>query len=119
VSHLERALDAAHITPTRLYADKGYASTANRKKLRQRHIKSIIMYKAQRNTPLSPEQRQANKRISHRRYVFWAMLPYGQTAIWHGACQLLRHLQSQHTSYPQSLCMNLLKTANKILLKRH
>ncbi|MCD6027362.1 MAG: hypothetical protein K0R08_1881 [Solimicrobium sp.] len=70
VSHLERALDAAHITPTRLYADKGYASTANRKKLRQRHIKSIIMYKAQRNTPLSPEQRQANKRISHRPYIF-------------------------------------------------
>jgi IS5 family transposase len=39
VTHLERALDAARITQNRLYADKGYASAAKRRSLRQRKIK--------------------------------------------------------------------------------
>ena len=52
-THLERAVNAAHIEPNRLYADKGYASKANRAWLRERKIKSAIMHKAQRNTPLT------------------------------------------------------------------
>lgn len=48
--HLIPALDVAHITPTRVYADKGYASTANRQHLRQKKIKSAIMHKAQKKT---------------------------------------------------------------------
>ncbi|MFA9274678.1 MAG: transposase [Candidatus Aquirickettsiella gammari] len=52
-THFIPAIDKAHIAPTRVYADKGYASAKNRNHLRQAKIKSAIMHKGQRNKPLS------------------------------------------------------------------
>ena len=65
------ALEAAlgDVRPEKLYADKGYASAANRDLLRKRGVRGGLMYKAARGRPLSPWQRKANKVISKSRYI--------------------------------------------------
>jgi transposase, IS5 family len=68
-AHFEAAVKSADFTPCRTYADKGFASAANRKHLRGQGTKSAIMHKAQRNRPLSQRQRNANKAISKTRYT--------------------------------------------------
>jgi IS5 family transposase len=117
VSHLEHALDAAHITPTRLYADKGYASASNRQKLRQRTIKSAIMYKAQRNTPLTPRQRQANKLISRRRYIVEQCFGTAKRLFGMGRASYFGTYKVNAQIILKGLCMNLLKAANKIFIE--
>ena len=53
VKHLAQAVEKNHIQVNRIYTDKGSASQENRHYLQQRKIKSAIMYKAQRNKPLT------------------------------------------------------------------
>ena len=52
----------------RIKADKGYASAANRKALKDNGFKDNIMHKATRNQPLSGWQLKFNKIISQTRY---------------------------------------------------
>ncbi len=52
-----------------LYADKGYASAANRNLLQKRGIEDGIMHKAGRNTPLTEDKKKRNREISKKRYV--------------------------------------------------
>ena len=59
----------ADFAPERTYADKGFASHANRTHLRDNHIKSAIMHRAVKNKPLSERQKNANRRISKIRYI--------------------------------------------------
>lgn len=117
VSHLERAVDAAHITPNRLYADKGYASAANRQKLRQRQIKSAIMYKAQRNTPLTARQKQANKLISRRRYIVEQCFGTAKRLFGMARASYFGTHKVNAQIILKGLCMNLLKAANKIFIE--
>ena len=51
-----------------ILADKGYASQANREALAQRGIGDLIQHKAQRNAPLQPWQRRANRLIATLRF---------------------------------------------------
>jgi IS5 family transposase len=66
-----RSLEAAlgDVRPEKLYADKGYASAANRDLLRSRGVRGGLMYKAARGRPLTPWQKRANKLISKSRYI--------------------------------------------------
>jgi IS5 family transposase len=116
VSHLEHALDAAHITPNRLYADKGYASAANRRVLRQRKIKSAIMHKAQRNRPLTARQKQANKLISRRRYIVEQCFGTAKRLFGMARASYLGTHKVNAQVILKSICMNLLKAANKIFI---
>lgn len=50
-------------------ADKGYTSKANDRAAEQRGLRPQIMHKANRNRPLTDEQRDENKRLGQRRYV--------------------------------------------------
>ena len=63
-THFEAAVDSADFKPKPSFADKGFASRANRAHLHKRGIKSALMHKAQRNKPLSSRQKSANERIS-------------------------------------------------------
>lgn len=117
VSHLERAIDAAHITPDRLYAYKGYASAANRQKLRERKIKSAIMYKAQRNTPLTKRQQQANKLISRSRYIVEQCFGTAKRLFNMARSSYFGTHKVNAQIILKGLCMNLLKAANKIFME--
>lgn len=52
----------------RLYGDKGYASQANRERLRGQKIKNGLMYKASRGHELSTRQKKFNRLVSGIRY---------------------------------------------------
>lgn len=67
VNTLEDAI--AGLAPSRLLADKGYASAKNRDYLKSKGIKNGLMYKANRNTPLTKWQKLFNKLVSKRRYL--------------------------------------------------
>jgi IS5 family transposase len=54
---------------SRVYADKGYTSAANRHFLKQYKCKDGIMNRAYRNKPVTERERQRNKLISKRRYI--------------------------------------------------
>ena len=54
---------------SRVYADKGYTSAANRQILKQYKCKDGIMNRAYRNKPLTERERKRNKQISKRRYI--------------------------------------------------
>lgn len=53
---------------TRLQADKGFFSAANKEMLYRKNLKNGLMYKAFRNKPLSERQRQFNRLISKTRW---------------------------------------------------
>lgn len=116
-THFEAAVESADFTPKRSYADKGFSSRANRTHLHKRGIKSAIMHKAQRNKPLSPRQKSANKRISKTRYIveqcFGTMKRlFGMSrASYTGT----KKVNAQFTL--KAICLNLLKAANKICLR--
>jgi len=54
---------------SRVYADKGYTSAANRELLKRQDCKDGIMNRAYRNNPLTERERKRNKLISKRRYI--------------------------------------------------
>jgi len=62
---LERLVRSSRLpAKTRVYADKGFCSQANRDKLRKRKLKNGIMDKATRGHKLSDRQKQRNRLIS-------------------------------------------------------
>jgi IS5 family transposase len=115
-THFEAAVKSADFKPKRTYADKGFASTANRQHLRGQGIKSAIMHKAKRNKPLTQRQRNANKAISKTRYIveqcFGTMKRiFGMTRASYMGTE---KVNAQFTI--KAMCFNLLKAANKICL---
>ena len=66
--HLERLLDDEGVGQTVL-ADKGYASKANRSKVRSKGYRDGIMHKGSRNQALTELQRAENQLIKKHRYV--------------------------------------------------
>ena len=99
----------------RIYADKAYASQANRQKLKERKMRDAIMQKAVRGTPLSSRQKWRNKLISGRRFI-----------IEQAFGTLKRKFRMTRASYfttpkvaaqmlLKAICFNLLKASNKIL----
>jgi IS5 family transposase len=67
VTELAPILDSTEIQG-RLYADKGYASLANKKLLQLKRIKNGIMEKARKNKPLTFWQKRFNYLIAKVRY---------------------------------------------------
>jgi IS5 family transposase len=115
-THFKAAVKSADFKPKRTYADKGFASAANREHLRGQGIKSAIMHKAQRNKPLTQRQRNANKAISKTRYIveqcFGTMKRiFGMTRASYMGTE---KVNAQFTI--KAMCFNLLKAANKICL---
>lgn len=116
MNHFVPAIDKAHIAPTRVYADKGYASAKNRSHLHQRKIKSAIMHKAQRNKPLSARQIKANKLISRRRYIIEQCFGTAKRLFGMARASYISTIKVNAQVIMKGICMNLLKAANKILI---
>ncbi|WP_395005377.1 transposase, partial [Undibacterium sp.] len=115
-NHFIPAIDKAHIDPKRVYADKGYASAKNRSHLRRGNIKSAIMHKAQRNKPLSKRQIEANKLISRRRYIIEQCFGTAKRLFGMARASYISTTKVNAQVIMKSICMNLLKAANKILI---
>ena len=116
-THFEAAVESADFTPKRSYADKGFSSRANRTHLHKRGIKSAIMHKAQRNKPLSPRQKSANKRISKTRYIVEQCFGTMKRLFGMGRASYTgtKKVNAQFTL--KAICLNLLKAGNKICLR--
>lgn len=114
--HLHSALQEADFIPKRVYADKGYASQANRQALRTQQIKSAIMHRAHRHRPLTQRQKLANRLISKVRFVVERCFGTLKRQFgMHRACYYgVDKVNSQLLL--KAMCMNLLKAANKIQL---
>lgn len=106
----------SNIDPKAAYADKAYASQANRDHLRNRGIKDRILYKAARNRPLTKRQRQFNRLASKIRFI-----------VEQGFGTLKRRFRFCRASYFgirkilgqfrfKAICFNLLKAVNKVQL---
>jgi transposase, IS5 family len=115
-THFQPAVAAADFKPTRLYADKGFASRANRAHLHQHSIKSAMMHKAQRNKALTQRQRNANKAISKTRYIVEQCFGTMKRLFGMSRASYLgtEKVNAQFTI--KAMCLNLLKAANKICL---
>ena len=93
-------------------ADKGYASKANREILKNNGFADGIMYKAQRNSPLTEEEKQINKKISKKRWLVERC--FGSLKTLHGLCRA-RYLGKKKVElefYLSSLAYNLKKAVN-------
>ncbi len=129
----EGFIDKTHVTPanlpetkeletmaeglpkgTRLQADKGFFSAANKEILREKNLKNGLMYKAFRNKPLTDRQKTFNKLISKTRWRIEQC--YGT---------IKRRFKYQKAAYfgtkkvnaefaMKAICHNLLKAINKI-----
>lgn len=104
------------IDPKAAYADKAYASRANRDYLRDRGIKDYILYKAAKNKPLTKRQKQFNREASKIRFI-----------VEQGFGTLKRRFRFCRASYFgirkilgqfrfKAICFNLLKAINMVQL---
>jgi len=114
--HFAPTLAQSDLTPERVYADKGFASRANRAHLHERGIKSAIMHKAQRNRPLTARQRRANRRISKTRYIVEQGFATMKRLFGMARASYLGTLKVNAQFTLKAMCLNLLKAANKICL---
>lgn len=119
MKHFETALESAHIEPSRVYADKGSASAAHRKTLRNKKIKSAIMHRAAKNKPLTARQKLANRLISKKRYIVEQCFGTLKRLFSMGRASYLGTLKVNAQVLLKSMCINLLKAANKIFSIDH
>lgn len=98
----------------RIYADKGYASKANRELLKKQGIKDGIMEKGSRGHELKKMQKIKNKLISKKRYI--VEQAFGTLK------RMLKFSRSRYCSIEKvtseairkAICFNLLKAVKKI-----
>ena len=96
--------------------DKGYDSKGNREALRKRGIKTRIMYKKQKNKPMTIWQKRFNKAVSSRR--FRVEQTFGtlkrRFRFTKASYRNTEKVQAQFTM--KAICLNLLKAVNKVVL---
>lgn len=114
--HFEPAVKSCDFKPERVYADKGFASQANRTHLHSQAIKSAIMHKVQRNKPLSTRQKNANKRISKTRYIVEQCFGTMKRLFGMSRASYLGTAKVNAQFTLKAICFNLLKAARKICL---
>jgi len=117
VKHFATALESTTMAPTRVYADKGSASSANRQWLRQRKIKSAIMHKAHKNKPLTERQKLANRLISKQRYRVEQTFGTLKRLFGMARASYFGTLKVNAQMVLKCLCLNLKKAANKISIE--
>jgi len=114
MNHFQTAIKSAHIEASRVYADKGSASAANRQWLRAKKIKSAIMHRAVKNKPLTTRQKLANRLISKKRYIVEQCFGTGKRLFGMGRASYFGSVKVNAQMLLKSICMNLTKAANKM-----
>jgi IS5 family transposase len=74
------------------------------------------MHKAQRNKPLSKRQIEANKLISRRRYIIEQCFGTAKRLFGMARASYISTTKVNALVIMKSICMNLLKAGNKILI---
>lgn len=96
--------------------DKGYDSKGNREALRKKGIKTRIMYKKQKNKPMTIWQKRFNKAVSSKR--FRVEQTFGtlkrRFKFTKASYRTTAKVQAQFTM--KAICLNLLKAVNKVAL---
>lgn len=116
------AHEAKHLAPlcqhlganTRLLADKGYSSQANRDDLHEKQLKDGIMYKAHRNKPLRSGQQRMNRAIKKYRYVIEQSFGTLKRRFHFSQGSYFGLEKTLGQSYLKAMCANLLKAMNKV-----
>lgn len=115
VSHMQDALANVEIKGTKvLYADKGYASTANVEWLAENNIGNGIMDKAYRNKALTHKQINRNKRISKTRYIVERTNATTKNIFKFSRTRYIGLARVKAQGLLVAIAHNLLKAANKI-----
>lgn len=114
--HFKAAIASADFKPERAYADKGFASKANRQHLTDLGIKSAIMHKADRNKPLNQRKKNLNKAISKTRYIVEQCFGTMKRLFGMSRASYMGTVKVNAQFTIKAMCMNLLKAANKICL---
>ncbi len=109
---LERTVSTA--SSGRIYADKGFASKANRVLLKDLGLKDGLMEKAVRNKPLSHWQKLKNRLISRRRFIVERAFGTLKRKFMMSRAdyQGLQKVEGQLRL--KSMCLNLLKAVNAV-----
>ena len=100
----------------RVHADKGFFSAKNKNMLKQKGLKSGIMYKAFRNKPLDKNMKSFNKLISKNRFrIEQSFGTIKRRFSFHRASYFSTHKVSAQFTL-KAICLNLLKDTNKVHL---
>jgi transposase, IS5 family len=96
--------------------DKGYDSKGNREALRNKRIKTRIMYRKPKNKPMTIWQKRFNKAVSKKR--FRVEQTFGtlkrKFKFTKASYFTTKKVQAQFTM--KAICLNLLKAVNKVTL---
>jgi IS5 family transposase len=115
VKHMQDALANVEIKGAKaLYADKGYASAANVEWLNNNNVGNCIMDKAYRNTPLTTEQKERNKKISKTRYIVERTNATVKNIFKFARTKYIGLARVTGQAMLIAIAHNLLKAANKI-----
>jgi IS5 family transposase len=100
----------------RVYADKGYASKANREFLKNHGLKDGLMEKGNRGKELSVMQKIKNKLISKKRYIIEQTFGTLKRMLLFTRARYCSLEKVRGEAIRKALCLNLIKATNKIRL---
>jgi IS5 family transposase len=116
--HLLDTIEGAQLKKgARVEADKGYSSKANRDGLKEKSLRSGIMYKTTKNKTLGVWQSKFNKAISKTRYRIERT--HGGIKHWFktGACRYVGRSKTHTQHLIESMAYNLYRAPNMVFKK--
>lgn len=105
--------------PKRVYGDKGYASQANRDLLRSKKIKNGLMYKAQKNKPLTKWQKTFNILVAKCRYKVEQTFAILKRIFKFSRASYMTTAKVTAQLLLKAMCYNLLRGVNKVIAFNH
>lgn len=100
-------------------ADKAYASRKNRKYLKKRGIRDLILRKGYRNRPLSEADVRYNTKISRRRFTVEQQFGTKKRKFDFSRASYFTVIRVQAQSYLKAMCCNLLKAVRMLAPPQH
>ena len=118
IVHLLDVVDGAILKEgTRVQADKGYSSKSNREGLKERKLKSGILYKKSKNKPFTAWEMKFNKAISKTRFKIERT--FGGIKRWFkaGKCRYIGREKTHTQHLIESIAYNLYRAPNMVFVK--
>lgn len=106
----------SNIKAKRLLADKAYGSLKNREYLKSRDIKDGLMYKARRGKTLTAREKLFNKLIAKKRFVVERCFGTLKQKFQMYRTRYIGVIKVKAQLIMKSICANLLKAANKLII---
>lgn len=109
-------LEGMIVEADKFAGDKGYDSKGNRQALRKRGIKTRIMYKKQKNKPMTIWQKRFNKAVSSKRFRVEQTFGTLKRRFKFTKASYRTKVKVQAQFTMKAICLNLLKAVNKVTL---